>query len=69
MSLDEMYYYTDSYAGISESNAGVNEVVLSWYISTLRHDFIQGSGYNTYHVPAIRYGQLIQADPIVPPQD
>lgn len=69
MSMDEMYYYTDSYAEIGESNAGIDEVVLSWYISPLRHDIIQGSGNNTYHVPAVRYGQLVEAEPITPPQD
>lgn len=66
MSMDEMYYYTDSYAGISVSNAGTNDHVISWYISELRHDPVNHY-QNTYHVPAIKYGCLFQSDTIVPP--
>lgn len=66
MTMDEMYYYTDSYAGFSVSNALPNEVVISWYISELRHDPVHHY-YNTYHVPAIKFGYLFQSDTLVPP--
>ena len=66
MTMDEMYYYTDSYAGFSVNNAMPNEVVISWYISELRHDPVNHY-QNTYHVPAIKFGYLVQGDTLIPP--
>ena len=62
MTMDEMYYYTDSYAGLGTSLLGREELIIDWNFSGILHSPVQGY-YNTYHIPSINIGKLFISNP------
>lgn len=65
MTLDEMYYYTDSYAGLGTSLLGNEELIIDWSFSGILHSPAHGY-YNTYHIPSIKIGRIFTSNPDIP---
>ena len=55
VTLDDMFYLTDSYLGLGHSVLVGIEVIIDWSISGLCYDPIHGY-YVAYHVPSINIG-------------
>ena len=62
MTMDEMYYYTDSYAGLGTSLLGTNELIIDWSFSGMLHSAVHGYS-NTYHIPSVKIGRILTYNP------